>query len=70
MKDFVNRSVRLSEKEELTLERAVKRAVASIFEREKSPTKRRILLDSIPLITYSQSVLAILNQEFVLLNKE
>ena len=70
MKDFVNRSVRLNEKEELTLERAVKRAVKSIFERERSPIKRRILLDSIPLMTHGQSIFAILDQEFVLLNEE
>ena len=70
MKDFVNKSVRLNEKEELTLERAVKRAVKSIFEREKSPIKRRILLDSIPLMTHSQSIFATLDQEFILLNEE
>jgi len=70
MKDFVNRSVRLSEKEESTLERAVKRAVKSIFGRETSPIKRRILLDSIPLMTHSQSIFATLDQEFVILNEE
>jgi hypothetical protein len=70
MEDLVNRSVRLNEKEEATLGKAVKRAVKSIFERETSPIKRRILLDSIPLITHGQSIFAILDQEFVLLNEE
>ena len=63
MKNFVNRSVKLSSVEDATLERAVKRAVKSIFEREKSPIKRRILLDSIPLIAYHHTVFFSIDQE-------
>ena len=70
MKDYVNQSVKLNETEEATLERAVNRAVKSIFSREKSPMKLRILLDSIPLIVYGQVMFATINQEFRLDDEE
>jgi len=70
MKDFVNRSVKLSDREEATLERAVKRAVKSIFGREKSPMKLRILLDSIPLVIYGQVIFESLMHEFRLKEEE
>jgi hypothetical protein len=70
MKNFVNRSVRLNDKEEMTLRRAVKRAVKSIFERENSPMKRRILLDTIPLQVYGEVAFALLMEEFRLLEEE
>jgi len=69
MKNFVNRSVKLSKSEELTIRRAMKRAVRSIFEREKSPIKRRILLDSIPFQSYADVTFESLMQEFRLLKE-
>jgi len=70
MKNYVNRSVQLNEAEEATLSRAVKRSVKSIFERESSPTKRRILLDTIPFVVYSQVIFDTVLQESMLFEKE
>jgi hypothetical protein len=70
MKNFVNKSIRLNEKEDATLKRAVDRAVKSIFEREKSPLKRRVLLDSIPFAVYGHATFATLMKEFDLVDEE
>ena len=70
MKNFVNRSIKLDEQESATIRRAVKRAVRSIFERERSPIKRRILLDSIPSQTYADVALEVLMHEFRLADEE